>query len=54
MPRKSIVAVDVIWEFRMSKLIQISTYAARGNLIPTDVLKKSKTASTKKQMVASA
>ena len=28
MPRKSLV--DVIWEFRMSKQIQIST----GNLIP--------------------
>ena len=40
MPRKSIVAVDVIWELRMVKLIQISTEAASGNLIPTDVSKK--------------
>ena len=40
MPRKSIVVVDVIWEFRMSKQIQISTEAARGNIIPTDVSKK--------------
>ena len=33
MPRKSLVVVDVIWEFRMSKQSQISTEAARGNLI---------------------
>ena len=33
MPRKSLVVVDVIWEFRMSKQIQISTEAARGNVI---------------------
>ena len=37
MPRKSIVLVDVIWEFRMSKQIQISREAAGNNLIPTDV-----------------
>ena len=42
MTRKSIVAGNVIWEFRMSKLIQISTEAARGNLISTDVSKKAK------------
>ena len=42
MPRKSIVVVDVIWGFRMSKQIQISTEAASGNLIPTDVSKRTK------------
>ena len=42
MPPKSIVAVDVIWEFRLSKLIESSTEAARGNRIPTDVSKKRK------------
>ena len=42
MPHKSIVAVDVIWEFRMSKPIQISTEAVRGNIIPTNVSKKKK------------
>ena len=30
MPRKSIVVVDVIWEFRMPKQYQISTEVARG------------------------
>ena len=40
MPRKSIVVVDVIWEFRMSKQMQISTKAARSNVIPTDVSKR--------------
>ena len=39
MSRKSIVVVDAIWEFRMLKQIQISTEAARGNLIPTDTKK---------------
>ena len=33
MPNKLLV-VDVILEFRMSKQMQISTEAARGNLIP--------------------
>ena len=42
MPHKPIAAVDVIWEFRMTKLIQISTKATRANLIPTDVSKKKK------------
>ena len=40
MPRKSIVAVDIIWEFPMPKQMQISTEAARGNLIQTDVSKE--------------
>ena len=40
MPRKSIVVVDLIWRFRMSKQYQISTEAARGNLLPTGVSKK--------------
>ena len=50
MPHKPIAAVDVIWEFCMSKLIQTSTKATRANLIPTDVSKKKpkkKTDSTK-------
>ena len=46
MPRKSIVVVDVIWEFRMSKQYQISIEAARGNLVPTNV-SKNETDSTK-------
>ena len=46
MSRKSIVVVDVICEFRMSKQYQISVEAARGKLIPTDV-SKYKTDSTK-------
>ena len=46
MSRKSIVVVDVICEFRMSKQYQISVEAARGKLIPTD-MSKCKTDSTK-------
>ena len=40
MPRKSIVVVDVIWEFCMSRQMQISKKAARSNVIPTDVSKR--------------
>ena len=40
MPHKSIVAADVIWEYRMSKQIQVLTGADRGSIIPTDMLKK--------------
>ena len=43
MTHKSIVAVDIIWEFRISKLIQILIEVTSGNLIPTDVSKKKKT-----------
>ena len=52
MPRKSIVVVDVIWEFRMSKQMQISKKAARSNVIQTDVSKR-QNRFNKKQMVAS-
>ena len=38
----------------MSKPIQISTEAVRGNIIPTNVSKKKKTDSKQRQMVASA
>ena len=51
MPRKSIVVVDVIWEFRMSRQTQISKNAARCNVIPTDVSKR-QNRFNKKQMVA--
>ena len=55
MIHKSIVAVDIIWEFRISKLIQISIEVTSGNLIPTDVSKKKKkNRFNQKQMVASA
>ena len=56
MPHKPIAAVDVIWEFRMTKLIQISTKATRANLIPTDVSKKKKKKNrfNQNQIVASA
>ena len=53
MSRKSIVVVDVIWEFGMSKQYQNSTEGARGNLIPTDVSKK-QNRFNQKQMVSSA
>ena len=52
MPRKSIILVDVIWEFHMSKKCQISTEAARGSLIPTDLSEKQNRIN-QKQMVAS-
>ena len=51
MPRKSIVVVDVIWEFCMSRQMQISKNAARSNVIPTDVSKR-QNRFNKKQMVA--
>ena len=40
MPCKPIVVADVIWEYRMSKQIQVLTEADRGSIIPTDMLKK--------------
>ena len=40
MPPKSIVVIDIIWEFHMSKQYQIPTEAARDNFIRTDVSKK--------------
>ena len=40
MPDTSIVVVDAIWDFRISK--QVSTEAVSGSRIATDVLKKSK------------
>ena len=39
MPRKSIVVVDVVWEIRMSKQIQISTEVTRGSIIPANASK---------------
>ena len=54
MPRKSIVVADVLWEFRNSKQVQFSTEAARDNIIPTDVSKKTQNRFNQKQMVASA
>ena len=40
MSRRSIVVLDVIWEFGMSKQNKISTETARGSLISTGVSKK--------------
>ena len=53
MPRKSIIVVDVIWEFCISKQIQNATEAARGNIIPTDMSRK-QNRFNQKQLVASA
>ena len=56
MPRKSIVVVDVIWEFRMPKQYQISTEVARGRevVLYQPMCQKSKqNRFNQKQMVAS-